>query len=290
VKEYHTPEGVLRAEVRQTADWRWGNHVPIFDDYISPRSRRFIVNTEQDLDALKYLLAPPTDAEIAANEALSRPIIDLAQEKDLLLAGGWGVGADMLGWIFGLENMVFASVDRPGFLEEMLGMIAAWNHRRMDVLLAMGVDLYIKRAWYETCNFWSPRSFRKFLFPILKSDADRAHAAGAKFGYIVTSKTMPLLEQYVEAGVDVLIGADPMEWDLLMAKETLKGKVCLWGGVNGQLTVEQGTEAEVREAVRKALGTLSGSPFILSPVDNVRTDDEISRRNVRALIDEWRGY
>jgi hypothetical protein len=30
-----------------------------------------------------------------------------------------------------------------------------------------------------------------------------------------------------------------------------------------------------------------GGGFILSPVDNVRHDTEISRRNVAALIDEW---
>ena len=32
-KEYHTPAGILRAEVSQTDDWRWGDHVevhPIF--------------------------------------------------------------------------------------------------------------------------------------------------------------------------------------------------------------------------------------------------------------------
>ena len=31
VKEYKTPEGVLRTEVRQTDDWRWGDHVPFLD-------------------------------------------------------------------------------------------------------------------------------------------------------------------------------------------------------------------------------------------------------------------
>ena len=43
VKEYQTPAGTLRAEVRQTRDWPWGDHVPLFDDYIEPRSRKFLV-------------------------------------------------------------------------------------------------------------------------------------------------------------------------------------------------------------------------------------------------------
>jgi len=193
-----------------------------------------------------------------------------------------------LGWIYGLEAMVFASYDRPDFLHAMLQIIAEWNQCRMKVLLDLGVDLYIKRAWYETCHFWSPKSFREFIFPILKAEADLAHQAGAKFGYIVTSNTMPLLEQYAEAGVDVLMGVDPMEWDLPKTKEILNGKVCLWGGVNGQHTVEQGTPEAVRAEVQTALKVLaSEGGFILSPVDNVREYNRVSQRNTETLVDEW---
>jgi len=44
----------------------------------------------------------------------------------------------------------------------------------------------------------------------------------------------------------------------------------------------------VRSEVRRALETLApGGRFILSPVDNVREDSPLIRRNVAALIDEW---
>jgi uroporphyrinogen-III decarboxylase len=288
-KEYQTPAGILRAEVRQTDDWRWGDHVPFLDDYLSSRSRKFLVTGSEDLEALQFLLAAPTQAEIASLNSESEPMMDLAKRKDLLIGGGWGVGADMLGWIFGLEAMVLSAYDRPQFLHALLGMIAEWNRQRMEILLDTGIDLFIKRAWYETCHFWTPTSFREFIFPILKADVDLAHQAGAKFGYIVTSNTMPLLEQYAEAGVDVLIGVDPKEWDLAKTKSILKQKVCLWGGVNGHLTVEQGAEREVRQEVRLALKELAAEGgFILSPVDNVRQSNELAMRNVSALIDEWR--
>ena len=52
VKEYHTPAGTLRVKVRQTDDWRWGDHVPFLDDYIVPRSRKFLVTGSKDLDGL----------------------------------------------------------------------------------------------------------------------------------------------------------------------------------------------------------------------------------------------
>jgi len=288
IKEYHTPAGVLCTEVRQTEDWPWGDHVPFLDDYLVPRSNKLLVTAPEDLDALRHLLLPPTQQEVIAFKIEAQPAIDLARRYDLLLAGGWGVGADLIGWIHGLQNMVFTSYDEPEFMREMLDIIAAWNRGRMEVVLDIGIDLYIKRAWYENCDFWTPASYREFLFPILKSDAELAHRKGAKFGYIISSNCMPLLDTFAEAGVDVLIGVDPAAWDLIAAKQKLVSKVCLWGGVNGHLTVEQGSGQQVRAEVRKAMDILApGGGFILSPVDNVRDNTSRAQENVSALINEW---
>lgn len=289
VKEYHTPAGTLRAEVRQTPDWRWGDHVPFLDDYIVPRSRKFLITGPEDLEALRYLLVPLTEAEIAAFRAEAEAAIAQARRHNLLLTGGWGVGADLVGWVYGLENMVYASFDQPEFLQQMLEIIAAWNRQRMQVLLDAGIDLYIKRTWYENLDFWSPTTWRRFIYPILKADVELAHEHGVRFGCLITSKCMPLLGYFAELGVDVLIGVDPGEWDLGEAKRRLNGRVCLWGGVSGHLTVEQGSPEEVRAEVRRAMQVLApGGGFILSPVDNVREDTPRSRENVQALIDEWR--
>ncbi len=291
VKEYHTPAGMLVCEVRQTDDWRWGDHVPFLDDYIIPRATRFPLGSEEDLAALQYLLQPPTDAEINAAIQESQPALTKARQEDLLVAGGWGVGADMVGWVYGLNPMITDTYDRPDFLKALLGMIADWNRKRMSILLEMGLDLYIKRAWYENVDFFSPKKWREFIYPILKADADLAHQAGAKFGYIITARAMPLLEMIAEAGVDVLIGVDPHTFDLAKAKAMLAGRVCLWGGVNGHLAVEQGTPAEVQAEVRAAMEQLApGGGFILSPVDNVREDTPTSNENVRALIRAWQEF
>jgi hypothetical protein len=289
IKEYHTPGGILRAEVSQDPEWKWGNHVPLFDDFLETRSKKFIINQENDLDAFQYLLVPPKPDEITAFREDARLCKELAREHGLVVAGGWGIGIDMLGWIHGLENMVYTAVDKPEFLAKMIGMIATWNRARMEVTLSEGIDLYMKRAWYENCDFWSPRAYRKFIAPILREDVRTAHQAGAKFGYIITSNCMPLLEIFAECGVDVLIGVDPFRWDMTTAKQKLGGKVCLWGGVNGHMTVELGTEQAVRAEVQEAMRVLApGGGFILSPVDNVREETPVALPNALAMIDEWK--
>jgi hypothetical protein len=288
VKEYDTPAGILSTEVRQTADWRWGNHVPFLDDYLEPRSRRFLVNGPDDLEALRFLLVPPTATEIKAFQADAGKAQSLARKHSLAVSGGWGVGADMLGWLTGLQSMMLDVFDRPAYLKELLALIAAWNLARQRIVMAAGIDLYVRRAWYENCDFWTPEAWREFLFPLLKAEVDDAHERGVRFGYLITSACHPLLDDFVRLGIDVVIGVDPVQWDLAAAKRRIGSAVCLWGGVNGHLTVEKGTPSLVRDEVGNALRLLGPDGFILSPVDNVRVRSEVTRKNVEALIDEWR--
>jgi hypothetical protein len=288
VKEYQTPAGTLRAEVRQTRDWPYGDHIPFFDDYIEPRSRKFLVEGFSDLEPLCYLLTPPTEGEIQQFRTDSLPYLEFAQQNGLLVTGGWGVGADAIGWLSGLTNMIKLTRRQPEFIRSLLDLIAGWNRARMQVVLSAGVDLYIKRAWYENCDFWTPTTWKEFIQPILTQDASLAHQHGAKFGYILTFSAMHLIEPIIEAGVDVLIGVDPLEYDLGRTAELSDGKLCLWGGVNGHLTVERGHPDEVRQEVLTSLEILGKQPgFILSPVDNIREFSPAIESNIRSLIKTW---
>jgi len=131
--------------------------------------------------------------------------------------------------------------------------------------------------------------------PTLRREAQLVHQARRKFGYIITSAFLPLLDDILAAGVDVLIGLDPEEGkgsSLPAIKDKCRAaRRALWGGVSGAVTVELGTEEETGAAVRRALEVLgSGGGFILSPVDNVREDTENARRNTRALIAAWKKH
>jgi len=288
VKTYHTPAGDLTTEVRLTGDWRWGEHVPFLDDYLIPRSKKFILQEPGDLEAFSYLLQQPTDSEIDDFKRESEPVLAYARNHNLLTTGGWGVGVDMIGWVFGLDNLVYALYDCPDFVRDMFSMIADWNRQRMTILLDTGIDLFIKRAWYENTDFFSPATWESLILPELKQDVELAHQAGAKFGYIITASAMPLLEMIASTGVDVIIGVDPQAYDLQATKEKLGGRVCLWGGVNGHLTIEHGTPEVVEAEVVTALETLGPDGLILSPVDNVREVTPQAMRNVEMLIATWK--
>lgn len=291
-KEYHTPAGALTTQVRKTDDWPHGNWVPFVDDYQVPRAIKPLVTTAADLEVLRTLLTAPTAEDVVAFRAEAERAKAFCAQHGILLAGGWGVGADMVGWLCGLENMVLMAVERPQLLEDLLATIAAWNEERMRVVLEAGVDLYIRRGWYEGADFWSPDLHRRFLLPIIRREADLAHEHGALFGYVMTTGALPMLDNILASGADVLLGVDPLQRGanpLQTIRDRLGGRVCLWGGVNGAITVEEGSEDEVRRAVADAmdvLGQVNG--FILSPVDNITAITLKAWRNVEVFIEAWR--
>jgi hypothetical protein len=291
-REYTTPAGKLHTAVNRTEDWEQGERVPLFDDFVIPRARKRLIEGPDDLPALQYLLTPPSDDEIAAFRESSRPAKALAAKHDLLTVAEWGVLYDAACWLCGMEQVTLMTFDQPAFVEELFSIISGWNRRRMEVVLEEGVDLYIRRAWYENADFWSPTLYERFILPELKKDVQTAHEAGAKLAVITTSSFTPFLDLYLESGIDALIGVDPVQdarADLTLTKQKLGGKVCLWGGVNGFVTVERGTPDEVHQAVRDAMDVLSpGGGFVLSPVDNVVDDSPGTWKNVQALIDTWR--
>ncbi|NPV09188.1 MAG: hypothetical protein HPY83_14675 [Anaerolineae bacterium] len=291
-KEYHTPGGTLTTLVRKTDDWPHGNFVPFVDDYQIPRAIKPLVGGRRDLDALRSVLQPPTEEDVREFYREVERARTFRDEHGVMLAGGWGVGADMAGWLCGLENLMLMAMDEPETVDELLGIIAEWNEQRMRVVLEAGVDLYVRRGWYESSDFWSPNLYRRFILPRVKREAELAHSYGARFGYIMTTGLLPLMDSIVEAGVDVNLGLDPLqhgEAPLAAARAALGGKVCLWGGVNGAITVEEGTDEDVRQAVASALQAMQGvSGFILSPVDNVTEITLNAWRNVDTFVATWR--
>jgi len=311
-RTYRTPAGELAAVVKQTEDWPYGDRLPLFGDYFTPRAVKFPIAQPSDLDALRHLLLEPSAEEIATFREQAARQKAFAHHRGLAVAGGWGssrvargedeglVGGDVgtgtvvdaLMWLCGGTEPLMWAYDEPEFLSALIGLIEDWNRRRLEIQLEVGLDIVVRRAWYEGTEFWSPGLFRQFILPGLAREVALAHQYGARFAYIITSGMMHIADALTEAGIDVIIGVDPGEGKgttLQDTRDVFGGKIALWGGVSGPMAIEEGSESQVRQAVEEAMECLAPTGrFILSPVDNVREDTEQSRRNVRVFIDAWK--
>jgi hypothetical protein len=168
--------------------------------------------------------------------------------------------------------------------------------RQIEIYLDVASpDLIVRRGWYETTEFWTPEAYRRIIYPTIKREVDLVHEAGKKYGYIITSAFLPIIDDILASGIDVLIGLDPAqgkgtEMHEVKRRFSEKGR-CLWGGVSGAITVELGTEDETEAAVKDALFTLGeGGGFILSPVDNIRENTQNAWRNTYRFIEAWKRY
>jgi hypothetical protein len=289
-KEYSTPAGKLTTSVKLSEDWPHGGHIPFVDDYQVSRAIKPLITERGELEALQCMLMPPSPEDVEDYERQAKRAHTFVKEQGILLVGGWGVGADMANWLCGAESLIVMACEQPEFVTELLEVIHQWNMRRMGLVLSGKIDLFIRRAWYEGCDFLRPQFYHDVILPRLKAESELAHDRGVLFGYICSSGTLPMLDFYKEAGIDVLIGVDPVQGThtaMGLMKKELAERTCLWGGVSGAVTVEMGSAEEVREAVRTAIDTLGPRGFILSPVDNLTVDAARTWDNTKVLIEEW---
>src|SRR5690606_29129468 len=132
---------------------------------LAPRSEKFLAARRADLAPLRHLFAPPSPDAVARFRERARVLRALAHDRGLLFAGGWGrggqpgvMGMDAGAWICGLENLMYLAADDPEFIDGFAATIGAWTRAAIGVYLDAGVELILKRAWYETTEFWTPEA------------------------------------------------------------------------------------------------------------------------------------
>jgi uroporphyrinogen-III decarboxylase len=288
VKEYDTPGGQLRQVVRQTDDWPFGDDIRLFSDHNISRALEPPVKGPEDLRRLRHLLCEPSASQISEFRQVAAYLRREAGRLGVLLEGGWTTLGDAALWLLGTEALLLLQMDQPEFLAELLDLVCEWELQRMALLLDEGVEVIVHSAWYETTDFWTPANYRRLLKPRLARLVRQAHEAGALFSYIITTSWQALAGDLVDLGIDSLVGVDPVQGkaDLGEAKLRLGPHLCLWGGVNGALTLGRGTAEEVRRATAEAIGTLApGGGFVLYAVDQLTA--ETPWTSVQAMIDCW---
>ncbi len=294
-REYRTPHGILVHKVKQTMEaiepgWVVQPAVPpLFEDFNIPRSIRPPIMEAADVPKVRHLLRPPTNEQLAAYRERMREVRRFADEKGVLVCGWSLFGMDGVVWLCGAEGAVMMAMTEPDLFAEVVALVDEFDRMRTGLMLEVGgVDMIVQRGWYSSVDFWSPDLFARHVLPNLRNNVRRVHDAGAKFGYVMTTGVKPMLGYLADAGVDLWYWADPVQGgvDLRAARDTLRGRMAIAGGVNAPLTLGKGSPEEIRRAVREAMETLGPAGFILEPVDSLFPDTPWEA--VKTMIDAWK--
>ena len=297
VKEYLTPQGVLRHEVRKTEDWNRNKNLPyirgrddllLFDDYNVSRARKPLIEDAHDIGKLKHLLANPSESTLNHHRMHAEEVKKQANQLGVLCATWSSTGVDTLIWLCGVENAILMLHDQPDVFEELLDIVHKRDLLATKICLDLDVDLILRRGWYEGCNIWSPTIYRRHFLPKVKKVAQLVRGAGKLFGYALPYGIMPILEDLVNIGYHVHWYVDDVQGDedFHAVKSCFKGKIAILGGVNEAITLERGSSAAVKKAVSHAVSVLgTDSGFILSPTDALYSTTPWA--SVQSMIEAW---
>jgi len=288
-KVYHTPAGDLQTVIRLTEDWPHGTNLNLFDDYNLSRLKEPLIKSLADLDKLRYLLADPSADQMECFRRHSEVLRQHAQRLGVVLDGGWVALGDAVMWLCGMERILYGQMDEPEFIEQVLETVHQWEMKRIQVLIEAGIDVLVHMGWYESTDFWTPKSWRKLIKPRLEEEIALAHRHGVKYRYIITKSWKSYRQDFLDMGIDCITGVDPVQdkLDLEEVAAELGGKLCLMGGVNSAVMLSQWEEAQIHQAVERAVATLAPKGgFILFPVDAVFNTQPWDK--IEMLMQAWK--
>lgn len=292
---YETPEGTILQKVRKTEEvippgWVIQPDEPkLFEDFNLPRSEKFPVSSKEDIKPLKYLLCPPSEEKMKEYKEKMGLVKKFSEENGVAVQGWSAFGMDGVVWLLGAQNAIILAMTEPEFFQELVETIYRFDLMRTERMIEVGgIDIIVQRGWYSSTDFWSPQIFRKYVFPNLKKLTDFVHQAGLKFGYVMTTGVMTLIDELIDAGVDLLYYADPQQenFDLSELKRKKEDKICVAGGISTTLVINREDELLIRQKVKEAMLKMGKRGFILSPVDALFPDTPY--KSVEIMIDEWK--
>jgi uroporphyrinogen decarboxylase len=293
-REYFTPLGLLRHEVRRTDEAvppGWvvqPDGVPLFEDFNVPRAVKHAVTDAREAATVAYLYSPPDEGSRAWFAERMAAVESFSTREGIAVQAWSAFGMDAVVWLCGTEGAVLLSVDDPLAFETLLENVTRTDVERTALAAAHpAVDIVVERGWYSSLDFWSPSIFDRFLLPRIRKVADEAHRYGKRMGYVMTTGVQRMASRLADAGVDVLYFVDPVQdkVDLAALVQELGGRMCLVGGTNAlSLATDRlaGLETEVIAAV-DALGPTGR--FILHPVDALFPDTP--EAGLRTLVESW---
>ena len=232
----------------------------------------FIIKDEKDFEIWNSYVPVPVEVDWT-------PVInakDKIRENGIVRAGyfdfGQGSPWQSFETMFGMEKLIMAAMDKPGWVKHVLDSILEKKLRAIEAGGKFELDLVETGGGAGSSTVISPDMHREFCLPYDKIQHKALHQAQSRVVYHLCGGLMPLLETVVENGADALETMTPAamggDCDLAEANRRVGDKICFIGGFDQNQGFENGTPDSVRKMVYELFSTCPDGGYICSPSDH----------------------
>jgi len=183
-----------------------------------------------------------------------------------------------------MENQDFATVLLDKIMEIRCQMAERYAQAGVDII-RLGDDVGTQSAL-----MMSPQMWRTWLKPRMAEVIRRIHAVNPEIYifYHTDGYVEPLIEEFIEIGIDILNPVQPESMDPEKLKEKYGDRISFWGTIGTQTTMPFGTPAEIKEIVQRRIEKVGkGGGLVIAPTHAIQPD--VPWENIIALFDAVEG-
>lgn len=203
--------------------------------------------------------------------------------------GAWITYFEELQQLRGMENFLLDIAMRPKNFTRLLDDLLDFNLRWIDKWTDMEYDgLHFADDWGGQHQLLiNPKTWREVFKPRYRAMFDRVHDAGMDVWYHTDGYINPIMEDFIEIGVDVIncqVAVMGLDW----IAENARGKIAFRTDIDRQRVLPFASPDEVKEEVRRvfeACGTSEGGIVACGEVG-----PDVPLENVRAMYEAFRTY
>lgn len=194
-------------------------------------------------------------------------------------------------YLRGLDRLLTDMAVDEETAERILDIPFHYHLEAAKRLVAMGVD----GIWLgddvgtQRGMLLSPQMWRRYLKPRMEKICTelKDHNPAIKIAYHSDGNILPIIDDLIEIGIDVLNPVQPAAMDPEYLKIRYGDKLCFWGTIDEQHTLPFGTAEDVAVETRKRIQTLGkGGGFIVAPTHHVQLDTPVE--NFLAFLETTR--
>jgi uroporphyrinogen decarboxylase len=212
---------------------------------------------------------------------------DLAEQSGeyLVMPSGYFALYERTMALMGFQEYMTNMAAEPKAVHKLLDKVTEYRVAYAEKVVAMGFKVahHGDDLGTQVGPLFSPRMFREFILPRLKTAWEPYNRAGLPIIMHSCGDLVPFLPDLIAIGLRVLEPVQPV-MDLAQLKREFGRDLVFWGGIETQDILPFGSPEQVKALARDTIRTLgAGGGHIIAPSQEVMNDVPIA--NVKALVE-----